>query len=171
MSLQRPIGRQRHGWEMEAPERTDPFRRMSQQMERMFEDLVGTVPSRLFGGDGGGLAAGISAGQPSVDVSETKDALEIDVDLPGLDQRDIDITLNEDILTVTGERKEEREDRGRNFYRAERNYGRFSRRIMLPYKVDEERVVANFDKGVLHITLPKSAEARSRERHIEVRAR
>lgn len=170
MSLQNPIGRRRRGWEMEAPERADPFQRISQQMERMFEDLMGASPGRMMRGEGG-LAGGGGVEQPSVDVSETKDSLEIDVDLPGLDERDIDITLSDDILTVRGERKEEKEERGRNFYRCERGYGTFSRRIVLPFKVDEDRITANFEKGVLHVTLPKSPEAKAKERHIEIRPR
>ncbi|MFP4003845.1 MAG: Hsp20/alpha crystallin family protein [Alphaproteobacteria bacterium] len=166
MSLQAP---RRRGWDVDIPERVDPFRRMSEQMERMFEDLVGmsSMPSRMMPR----LARAGEVGMPlpDVDVSETKEALEVDVDLPGLQERDIDITLSNGVLTITGERKEEREEKGRNFFRAERSLGHFSRRIMLPYNVDEDRVEARFDRGVLHITMPKSQEVKSRERHIEIK--
>ncbi|MFP3944684.1 MAG: Hsp20/alpha crystallin family protein, partial [Alphaproteobacteria bacterium] len=146
--------------------RVDPFRRMSEQMERMFEDLVGmsSLPSRM-----GGVSLEPGMTLPKVDISETKDALEVDVDLPGLQERDIDITLSNDVLTVRGERKEEREQKERNFFRAERIHGAFSRRIMLPYNVDEDKVEARFDRGVLHILMPKSQEVKSRERHIEIK--
>ena len=166
MSLQSPVSRQRRGWDVDVPERLDPFRRMSQQMERMFEDLMGGGGPSL----GGRLRGEVGvSGLPVVDVSETKDALEIDADLPGLDERDIDITLNNGILTISGERKVEREEKGRNFYRTERNYGTFSRRIALPYDVDEDKIDARFDRGVLHVTMPKSADVKAKERHIQIR--
>ncbi len=160
MSLQAP---RRRGWDVDIPERIDPFRRMSEQMERMFEDLVGmtSLPTRMRTREAG-------MPLPDVDVSETKEALEVDVDLPGMQERDIDITLSNGVLTVRGERKEERENQGRNYYRCERSHGVFSRRIMLPYNVDEEKVEARFDRGVLHITMPKSQEVKSRE-HIEIK--
>jgi HSP20 family protein len=162
MSLQPP---RRRGWDMDVPERADPFRRMSEHMERMFEDLIGvsSMPRMLRGGSELGMQ------MPTVDVSETKDHLEVDVDLPGLQERDIDITLSNGVLTISGERKEEREDKGRNYYRTERVHGAFSRRIMLPYNVDEDKVEARFDRGVLHVILPKSQEVKQRERHIQIK--
>ena len=101
--------------------------------------------------------------KPRMDVKETKDAYELMADLPGLSKKDINISLNDDVLTVKGERKseEKKEEEGR--YYAERNFGSFSRSFKLPNKVDSEKIKAEYKNGVLRLTLPKAEEAKPHE--------
>ena len=104
---------------------------------------------------------------PSVDLSETEDAVEVRMDLPGVKPKEIDIQLNHNVLTVSGERKEEKEEKDRAFHRIERRTGKFSRSFTLPCPVEEGGVVAEHQEGILSITLPKTREAQARK--IEVK--
>ncbi len=100
---------------------------------------------------------------PSVDVAETDKTLEVRMDIPGVTAKDIDIRLNHNVLTVTGERKEEKEEKGKSFHRVERRSGNFSRTVTLPCAVAEDEVAAEYRDGVLAITLPKTEEAQTRK--------
>ncbi|HKG37203.1 MAG TPA: Hsp20/alpha crystallin family protein [Solirubrobacterales bacterium] len=97
---------------------------------------------------------------PAMDLVETDDSLVLRGDLPGMTEDDIDIEIKDNILTVSGERKAEHEDKGEGYHRAERAFGRFSRSLTLPQGVDAGRVEANFDKGVLEVRIPKPEEAK-----------
>ena len=97
---------------------------------------------------------------PSVDISETDTAVEAKLDLPGVKPEEIDIQLNANILTVSGERKEEKEEKGKTFHRVERRSGSFSRSFSLPCPVAEDEVAAEYHDGVLSIKLPKTEEAK-----------
>lgn len=108
---------------------------------------------------------------PRVNVTEREKELEITAELPGMAEDDIDITLARDVLTIKGEKKQETEDKGENYYRMERSYGKFSRIIPLPADVvDNDNVEAVFKNGVLTITLPKLEEAQQVSRRITVNA-
>lgn len=98
---------------------------------------------------------------PSIDLSETDSTVEVRVDLPGIKPDDIDVQLSDHLLTVSGRREEEKEEKGRTFHRVERRHGSFSRSVMLPCAVDESKVDAQYRDGVLTVKLPKTAEARS----------
>jgi HSP20 family protein len=100
---------------------------------------------------------------PSLDLSETENAIQAKFDLPGIDPDEIDIQVNRNMLTVSGERKEEEEEKGRTYYRVERRTGGFSRSITLPSEVNEDEVAADFKDGVLTITLPKAEAAKARK--------
>ena len=100
---------------------------------------------------------------PSVDISETDAAVEAKVDLPGVDPKEIDIQLNGNVLTISGERKEEKEDKGKTYHRVERRSGSFSRSLSLPCPVEEDEVAAEFHEGVLTVTLPKTEDAKTRK--------
>jgi len=91
--------------------------------------------------------------------------------LPGVDEKDVDVTLADDVLTIRGEKKSEREeqDKDRNWHVVERSYGSFSRAIPLPFEPDAAKVEAKFDKGVLRIRLPKSEEVTKKEQKIEIK--
>jgi HSP20 family protein len=106
---------------------------------------------------------------PPLDMSETDTAVRIRMDLPGVAPNEIDIQVSGNQLTVTGERKEESEEKGATFHRIERRTGQFSRSITLPCTVDEGKIDAMYQDGVLCISLPKSEE--SRPRHIKVKAK
>jgi len=105
---------------------------------------------------------------PSIDLTETKDKLVVKAELPGLEAKDVELTLSEDILTIRGEKKEERETRDEHRFFVERYAGEFERKIKLPTPVKTGKIDATFDKGVLTINLPKSEEARKKEIKIEV---
>jgi HSP20 family protein len=100
---------------------------------------------------------------PSADLSETAEAIHVQLDVPGINPDQLDIQLQDQILTVRGERKEEKEEKGKTFHRIERHAGNFTRAFQLPCAVAEDRVVAEYRDGVLQITLPKSPQARQRK--------
>ena len=137
----------------------NPFLTLQREMDRLLGDFgrgVGWEVSRLP--------------TPKVDITETPSALVIAAELPGMTENDIDVTLNDNILTIRGEKKEEREDNDANRHLVERSYGVFQRAFQLPPGYDAEQVQAAFDKGVLKITLPKPKEEQSRVKKIEVKS-
>ncbi len=105
---------------------------------------------------------------PTIEVKETRDKLVVKAELPGLEAKDVDITLTEDILTIRGEKKEEKEEKDVHRYFMEMYYGTFERKIKLPTLVKTDKIDAAFNKGVLTINLPKSEEARKKEIKIKV---
>ncbi|HLU25535.1 MAG TPA: Hsp20/alpha crystallin family protein [Longimicrobiales bacterium] len=117
----------------------------------------------------GGFGARNLMRPPDADVIETKDEIRIVVDLPGLTRDDIEIELENNVLTLSGEKREEtiREDEEGRYHIAERRYGRFSRSFMLPGDVDADHIEATFENGVLTIAVPKSEQAR--RRRVEIR--
>jgi HSP20 family protein len=105
---------------------------------------------------------------PSLDLSETKSDLVVNAELPGIDPKDVDISLNDGLLTIQGERKQEKEEKGEDFHHIERTYGSFSRSVRLPKEVKQDKINASFKNGVLKIVLPKSEEAKKKEIKIKV---
>ena len=106
---------------------------------------------------------------PRVDVCETDDEIEVTADLPGMDEKDVEVTLHEDVLSIRGERKEEQQEKKKkNYRRTECSYGAFERVFSLPREVDHEHAKARFKKGVLTVTLPRTQKANLRQKHIEV---
>jgi HSP20 family protein len=99
--------------------------------------------------------------KPSFDMAETDAAIEIKMDVPGMDAKDIDIQVNGSLLTISGERKEEEEEKGKTFHRVERRYGSFSRSMTLPCAVNEDKVFAEYKEGVLTVTLPKTEDSKA----------
>ncbi|MDY7033158.1 MAG: Hsp20/alpha crystallin family protein [Thermodesulfobacteriota bacterium] len=106
---------------------------------------------------------------PTADISETKDKLLIKAELPGLDAKDINVSVSGDLLTIKGEKKKEEEDKNEHHHCVERYYGSFQRSFRLPVNVQSDKVEATFEKGVLNITLPKSEEAKKKEIEIKVK--
>ena len=106
-----------------------------------------------------------------IDVAESKDAIEVTAELPGVDEKDVDVTLADDVLTIRGEKKSEREERDKekNWHVVERSYGSFSRAIPLPFEADPTKVEAKFDNGVLRIHLPKPEDVTKKEQKIEIK--
>jgi len=93
---------------------------------------------------------------PSMDVSETRDSLIVKVEVPGMDPKDIQISLQENLLTVKGEKRQEQEEKEEHYHRVERTYGMFTRSVRLPVTVDGSKVAASFKNGLLTVTLPKT---------------
>ena len=122
-------------------------------------DEMSELRNRFFGEDDGGWLAGVTV--PSLDLAETDNAVEVRMDIPGVKAKDIDIQLNGNMLTVTAQREEEKEEKGRTFHRVERQSGRYSRSLMLPCQVAESEVAADYHDGVLSVTLPKTDESKA----------
>ena len=117
------------------------------------------VLNDLMGWNKGGI---MRSWAPDVDIAENPDSYEIHAELPGMREEDINLTLNNNVLTVSGEKKREVKEEKDNFVRVERSYGKFERSFSLPNNIAADRVAANYADGVLKITLPKSEEAQSR---------
>jgi HSP20 family protein len=146
----------------------DPFQTMRREMDRLFEDMTrGMFPAGL--GSPASGAAGFLA--PRVDVSETAEGLDIVADLPGIDQKDIELDVADDVLTLkashTAEKKED--DDKRHYHVVERTSGTYLRRFALPFPVDEDRIAATFDKGVLKVSVPRAADDVKQSRRIEIK--
>lgn len=107
---------------------------------------------------------------PAVDLTEDDKAYKVTAELPGIDEKDIDVTVSGGMLVIKGEKKQEKEEKDKNYYLSERSYGSFQRSFTLPEGVDEDKIAANFAKGVLTVTLPKSADAQKAQKKIEVKA-
>ena len=137
---------------------------LHQQIDRVFTDFLGSDFPRLarFPWNGGF--------SPNMDVVETDQQFEVTAELPGMDDKDVEVTLADGVLTVRGEKRSEtrEEDKDRDHYHLERSYGVFRRSFQLPPEVDAEQVSASFDKGVLKIALGKKKAAESATRKIEV---
>jgi len=107
---------------------------------------------------------------PRVDVTESEKEIKIAAELPGIDEKDIDVSVTRDTLTIKGEKKEEKEEDGKDYYRMERSYGSFCRTIPLPVEVDTEKISASYKKGILNIKIPKSAKAIEGKKKIAIQA-
>jgi HSP20 family protein len=107
---------------------------------------------------------------PAVDVTEDDKAYKVTAELPGLEEKNIEVTVMGDMLTLKGEKRYEKDEEGKNRHMSERAYGSFQRSFALPSGVDRDKIAANLEKGVLTITLPKTAEAREQQKKIEVKS-
>jgi HSP20 family protein len=143
--------------------RYDPFREFVTLQDRM---------SRLFrdprGSDGQDEALTSTAFAPPVDVYEDEHNVTLKIEVPGIDEKDIDVRIENNTLTVHGERKFETEEKEENYRRVERQYGSFTRTFTLPQTVDQESVQADYDKGVLKIKLAKKQEAKPKQIKVNV---
>lgn len=110
---------------------------------------------------------GLAEWSPALDISETDDAVLVHVELPGVDAKDLEISVAGDVLTIRGEKKDEKERTGHNYHRVERRYGAFTRTLTLPAAVDADQVTARTHAGVLEIRLPKKEDARPRRVEIK----
>lgn len=139
-----------------------PFALLRREMDSLFDNFFRGFDLEPF-------ESRMGAFSPKVDVTENDKEIKISAELPGMDEKDIDVSLQKDMLTIKGEKKEEKEDKGKDYYRMERSYGSFSRTIPLPVEVETDKVEAKFKKGVLNITLPKSAKAVAETKKIAVK--
>ncbi|MCW5729644.1 MAG: Hsp20/alpha crystallin family protein [Alphaproteobacteria bacterium] len=137
----------------------DPFQAMQREMsnlfDRQFRDLM---PAKFEG-----------PLSPSIDFKETDKAYEVSAELPGVEEKDVELTLSNGILTLKGEKKQEKKEEKEGYHRMERYYGAFSRSFELPADVDVSKVSAEFDKGVLRVTLPKSPEKSAETKKIAIK--
>jgi HSP20 family protein len=154
-----------------APEAWRPFEALRREVDRLFEDF-GTEDfwRRPFRSLAGLEMAKKLVAHPAVDVTESDKAFEISAELPGLDEKNIEVNVANGGLTIKGEKKEEKEEKQKGYYVSERSYGSFERFFSLPDGVDADKIEASFKNGVLKVTLPKTAEAQKPSKKIEVKA-
>jgi HSP20 family protein len=148
------------------PEDADPLVALRQEVSRVFDDFFSGVGLPSFSNLEPATVATILA--PRMDVSETDSEVQIAVELPGLDEGDVDVTLDGDVLTIRGEKATERDEDERDYHIIERAEGTFLRTLRLPFQADPEQVRADFRDGVLMIAIPKPKEAQQTSRRIEV---
>lgn len=141
------------------------------EMERLFDDFMHESP---WGGRRRGWfdlrpAEGFGHLMPSLDLSETDGAYKVSAELPGMDEKDIELSIDNGMLTIKGEKREEKEEKTKESYVSERRYGSVHRTIAVPEGVDEDKIKASFEKGVLKLTLPKSAAKKKSAKKIAIR--
>ena len=124
---------------------------VKQEIERLFDRFVDAKWDDF---------PAIGEWAPSMDISETKDSLVAKIEVPGMDAKDIQIALQENLLTIKGEKKQEKEEKDEHYHRVERSYGAFTRSVRLPVAVDGSKVTATFKNGLLTVTLPKTPAAK-----------
>jgi HSP20 family protein len=142
--------------------RYDPFRDLRTLQEEV-NRLFSTNLTRAFGDEG----IGRGAWAPSVDIYENKDQIVLEAELPGMKQEEFDLSIENNVITLRGERKFEKTDETDNYHRVERSYGSFTRSFTLPQTVSAEGATAEYSNGVLRVTLPKREETKARR--IEVK--
>ena len=136
------------------------FERMRRDMDRLWDSFFeGGLTKR--GEERGGWL-------PSLDVSETKNELVVKAEVPGMDAKDIDISLSDGVLTIKGEKKQEKEEKEADYHLVERSYGSFVRSVRLPKEVQGDKISASYKDGILKVALPKSEEAKKKEIKIKV---
>ena len=142
----------------------DPFQMMTEHMHRLFDDYTGfnKVPS-LFESPLAGVVS------PRIDVSENEKEVMITAELPGLEEKDVELLLSPETLTIKGEKKVESEEKERDYYRTERAYGSFCRTIGLPGGIDKDKAEATFKRGVLKVMMPKTVQAQKEVKKLEIK--
>lgn len=148
-----------------APQMWRPFENLRREVDRLIDDFDGgfwRAPFRQIETAFGKM--------PAVDFTETDKGYEVTAELPGMDEKNIEVKLGNDTLTIKGEKRDEKEETKKDYYMRERSFGSFQRTITVPDGVDTDKVEASFKKGLLTVTLPKSAEAQKAEKKITVKA-
>jgi HSP20 family protein len=136
----------------------DPFRAMRREMENALRAFDQNSPS-----------SDIGAGAPAINVAETKDAFEVTAELPGVDEKDIKVSLDDNQLVIAGEKKAESKKEEKDWHVEERSYGSFYRSMSLPFEPEDGAVDAHFDKGVLHLTIKKPAKVIKTTKTIDIK--
>jgi HSP20 family protein len=152
-----------------------PFDTLRREMDRLFGDFEGEFwgsPFRrpIFNLEPMWRRETSASAMPAVDITEKDKAYEITAELPGMDEKNIEVNVANGTLTIKGEKQEVKEEKKKDYYLRERNYGSFERCFRVPEGVDADKIEANFKKGVLTVTLPKTAEAQQPEKKIAVKA-
>jgi HSP20 family protein len=143
----------------------DPFSAMRADIDHVFDSFLGRgfrrFPMLSRSEENGGIV-------PSVDVRESETEIVVEAELPGMDEKDVSVTLNNGVLTLKGEKKSEHEEKKDDYHLTERSYGSFQRSLQIADTVDADKVKATFDKGVLKVTMPKRPEAVKAEKRIPI---
>ncbi len=139
----------------------------SRELNRMHDDLNRLISS-FFSGDAPETSFARGAWEPAVDISETPESYLVTAELPGMSKDDVNISYEDGILTIRGEKKQEKEEKRKNYHRVERSFGAFERSFRVPSRVMVEKIEAKFKDGVLSLMLPKAEEARPKEIPIKI---
>jgi HSP20 family protein len=140
---------------------------MRDQFDRVFDSMMRGWPTPWR--DAPRLDLGKFDFAPRVDTAETDAAYEVSAELPGIDEKDVKISIENDVLSISGEKKSEREEKKKDYVMTERSYGSFKRAFTLPDNVDVEKIAAKYEKGVLKVTLPKTAPSPAKHREIPIK--
>jgi HSP20 family protein len=162
------------GGKPERPVEWRPFVDLRRQIDRLFDDFQwGSWPTlgRSLVDMEPFWRGELSSGKaPAVDVAERDNGYEVTAELPGMDASNVEVKYADSVLTIKGEKKEEKEEKQKDYYMSERRFGSFERSFRLPDGIDADKIAANFKNGVLTVTLPRSAEAQRNEKKITVKA-
>lgn len=140
-----------------------------QDIERLQDEMNRLFNTSLSKSSGHRRGAQEDLWAPAVDIRDSKDSIVVKADIPGINREDIDVTIQDDILIIKGEKRVDKEEKEENYLRTERVYGSFSRAIQLSSPVENERVKATYKDGVLELVLPKKAEAKPKQLKIDVK--
>jgi len=143
-------------------EHDDPFSLLRREMESIFDSFHREFQINTFFDREDHLFT------PRIDVKENDKEIKVSAELPGMDEKDVEVLLERDSLTIKGEKKDEKEDRGDDYHRLERSYGTFSRTLHLPEEVEPEKITADFKKGVLTVHIPKTDKSKTESKKINV---
>src|SRR5207244_8750344 len=146
--------------------RWEPFREFSTMQDRM--NRMNRLFRESYSPEGPEEALTTTSFAPAVDIYEDEHNITLKIEVPGIDEKDIDVRIENNTLTVHGERKIEKEEKEENFRRVERQYGSFTRSFTLPTTVDAEKIQANYEKGILRVQLAKKAEAKPKQIKVNV---
>lgn len=152
-----------------------PLLTLRQEMDRLFDDFLGGFTLAPFGrgleGDPWGRFRGaFGIAYPTVDAAETEQEYQITAELPGMTEKDVEVTLANGMLTLKGAKNEVKEERKKDYFMSERRYGSFQRSVRLPDDADPDKVAATLKNGVLMIVVPKTAQAQPEHRKVEIKA-
>ncbi len=151
----------------------EPFQAFRNEMDRFFDQFwrgAFALPSLQRSASPFYREVGPAA-MPAVDVSEDDEAYEVEAELPGLSEKDIEIRLAGSTLTIKGEKHDDKEESGKNYHLTERRYGMFERAFALPEGIDRDKIEASFENGILRLTLPKAPEAVQQQKKIEIKTK
>lgn len=145
-------------------EEWNPFLVLRSETDKVFDNFFRGFEVEPFGKAPGTF-------QPKVNVADDEKEITISVEIPGMDEKDIELSLTKDTLTIKGEKKEEKEEKGKNYHRMERSYGSFSRTLPLPVEINTDKAEAAYKKGILTIVLPKTEKAVKETKKIPIKAK
>src|SRR6516164_9952214 len=149
----------------------DVWRSFRSEMDRLFDRFGFPSLRRMFDMEPAWRSASsFTFSVPAIDMSEDDKAYKISAELPGLDAKDVEVSVSGDRLVLKGEKRQEQEEKNKNYYHTERTYGSFQRSFELPASVDRDKIAADFSKGVLTITLPKTATMQQQQKKIEIKS-
>lgn len=152
-----------------APATWAPFENLRREIDRLFDDFDGGFWRAPFRAPAWNRTATWPT-VPAVDFTDTEKAYEITAELPGIDEKNVEVKVADGVLTIKGEKQEDKEEKKKDYYMRERSYGSFDRSFQIPDSVDADKIEANFKKGVLTVTLPKKPEAQKAAKKIDVKA-